>query len=127
MPGHGARILLWSFDFEEINSLIERDNWDTAAEKFVKAAFWLQDAGADAIVICTNTIHKIAEKVADQVDVPLINLIDETAMQLNKLQRQRPLLVSDPASTVLTAGEECCCRRVRLASVELTFSEVVRQ
>lgn len=93
LPGHGARILLWSFDFEEINSLIEQDDWAAAADKFVDAASWLEHGGADGIVICTNTMHKIAGEVADAIDVPLIHLIDETAKRLHSEEKQRPLLL----------------------------------
>ena len=92
-PGHGARILMWSFDFDEINSLIERDDWDAAADKFIHAAQWLKRGGAEAILICTNTMHKIADDVADAVTVPLIHLIDETVSSLRARRLRRPLLL----------------------------------
>ena len=57
---HSAQLLLWSFDFAEIESLQMRSDWDAATRRMVIAAQNLQRGGADCVIICTNTMHKMA-------------------------------------------------------------------
>jgi aspartate racemase len=92
-PGHGAKLLLWSFDFEEIDACCQTGDWDLALEKFMKAAHWLQAAGADALLICTNTMHRIADRLGEALDIPLIHIIDETAKAIVAAGRRRPILL----------------------------------
>ncbi len=93
MPGHGAKLLLWSFDFEDIDACCRTGNWDLGLEKFAKAARWLQAGGADAILLATNTMHKIADPLAAGLDVPLIHIIDETAAAIIGKGLSRPVLL----------------------------------
>lgn len=93
MPGHGAKLLLWSFDFDEIDECCRTGNWDGALIKFLKAANWLQDAGADALLICTNTMHRVADPLAACMSIPIIHIIDETAAALSKAGLRKPILL----------------------------------
>ncbi len=92
-PGHGARLLLWSFDIDEIQQSIDRDEWNLAAEKFAAAAKWLEDGGADCVLICTNTMHKVAPQVASALRVPLLHLIDVAAESVKTGRCRAPLLL----------------------------------
>ena len=80
---HSAELLLWSFDFADIEELQASDNWDAATERMVAAAQSLQNGGAECIVICTNTMHKMADEVAQSVDIPLIHIADATAAAIS--------------------------------------------
>lgn len=91
---HSARLLLWSFDFAEIETLQASGRWDLASERMIEAAKGLARAGADAIVICTNTMHKMAHDVQGCVNLPLIHIADATASALKLAQVQNPLLLA---------------------------------
>jgi len=90
---HSAELLLWSFDFAEIEELQASDNWDAATERMVAAAQSLQNGGAECVVICTNTMHRMAEEVAQSVDIPLLHIADATAAAIRAAGCQRPLLL----------------------------------
>lgn len=79
---HSARCVLWSFDFDEIEELQRLGDWQTATERMIAAAQALRRAGADLLVICTNTMHKLAEDVQAAVDVPLLHIADATASRI---------------------------------------------
>ncbi len=76
---HSARCVLWSFDFQEIETLQHRGDWDLLAGQMVGAAEALERAGADFLVICTNTMHKLADAVEAAVEIPLLHVADATA------------------------------------------------
>jgi aspartate racemase len=76
---HSARTVLYSVDFAEIEAMQAGGRWDEAGAELARAAKALQAAGADVVVICTNTMHKVAGRVAEAVDVPLLHLADATA------------------------------------------------
>ena len=81
---HSARCLLYSFDFEEIAREQEKGNWMKLAKMLVDAAKKLELAGADFVLICTNTMHKVAEDVQREISVPLISIIDAVAEEIKK-------------------------------------------
>ena len=89
-----ADILLRSLDFQTVVALQKADRWDQAARLLGGAAQGLEAAGADCILICTNTMHLVAEQVAASCDVPLIHIIGETAKTLNAAGHHRPLLLA---------------------------------
>lgn len=76
---HSARCLMWSFDFAEIEALQKKGDWDKAAKMMVNAAHVLERGGADCIVICANTMHRMAGDVQAAVDIPLLHVADATA------------------------------------------------
>jgi len=77
-PTHSARIVLWSFDFAEIEALQMAGDWDGLTARMVDAARRLAAAGADALMICTNTMHRCAPAVEAAVAMPLIHIADPT-------------------------------------------------
>jgi aspartate racemase len=79
---HSARSIMLSVDFAEIENLMETGKWDTILGILVEAARSVEKAGADFLVICTNTMHKLADKIQEQIGIPILNIIDETAKQV---------------------------------------------
>ncbi|WP_407987315.1 aspartate/glutamate racemase family protein [Kitasatospora sp. CMC57] len=77
---HSARCVLWSVDFAEIEQLQVAGEWDAAGSVLADAARSLEAAGAELLLICTNTMHKVADQVAAAVDVPLLHLADAAAL-----------------------------------------------
>ena len=80
---HSAKLVLYSVDFAEIESLQHQGNWPATAEILMNAAQALERAGADFILICTNTMHKVAEQVQQAISIPLLHIADATARVLN--------------------------------------------
>jgi len=90
---HSARLLLWSFDFAEIEAHQAAGDWDAATSCMLDAARSLEKGGAECIVICTNTMHKMAGEVQGAVNIPLIHIADATATAIKAAGVQRPLLL----------------------------------
>jgi aspartate racemase len=76
---HSAEIILYSVDFQPIENLQHQGNWQATAEILIDAAKRVEQAGADFLLICTNTMHKIAPQVEAAVDIPLLHIADATA------------------------------------------------
>ncbi len=81
---HSARIILYSVEFDEIEKLQSSGEWAKAAEILGDIARKLENAGADFILICTNTMHKVAGEVQAMVSVPIVHIADATADVLEK-------------------------------------------
>jgi len=76
---HSAKLFLYSVDFAEIEALQMSGDWDTAGNVLADAAESLQRAGADALVICTNTMHKVAPAIAQRTTFPILHIADAAA------------------------------------------------
>lgn len=76
---HSAKILLYSVDFEEIEKYQSDGEWDRAGEVLAEAAGKLENAGADYIVICTNTMHKVVPQIEAHIGIPVIHIAEATA------------------------------------------------
>jgi len=74
-----ADLIIRSYNFATIEALQEKDDWDAAGRVLATDALHLQRSGAEAIVICTNTMHKVADVVQDAVEIPIIHIADATA------------------------------------------------
>lgn len=81
---HSAKIILYSVDFEEIERCQSSGEWDKSACVLSDAAKRLEAAGADFIVICANTMHKIAPQIKTQVNIPLLHIAEVTAEALKR-------------------------------------------
>lgn len=79
---HSARSLMFSFDFAEIEELQHAGNWEEATRRMVGAAQSLEKGGADFLMICTNTMHKMAKDVQDSVEIPLLHIADPTGQAI---------------------------------------------
>lgn len=81
---HSARCLMYSVDFAEIKALQHQDRWPEATAFMIDAAQRLEKGGADFVVICTNTMHKMAGEVDRSVQIPLLHIADAAAIEINK-------------------------------------------
>ena len=81
---HSARIVLYSVDFHDIERLQHAGDWDGAAALLVHAARSLVAAGAEFLVLCTNTMHKVAPAIEDAVKIPLLHIADPTAVAIRR-------------------------------------------
>jgi aspartate racemase len=81
---HNARIILYSVEFSELENYMSAGEWDKIEKILSDAAVKLQDAGAEVILICTNTMHKMFSSIKEKVNVPMIHIADATGDQLEK-------------------------------------------
>ena len=79
---HSAKVVLYSVDFQEIEECQSNGDWDKSAEILGGAARKLEQAGADFIVICTNTMHKVAPNIQKEILIPIIHIAEATAEKL---------------------------------------------
>jgi aspartate racemase len=79
---NSAKILLYSVNFEEILPLQNTNQWDKIEGIISGISINLEKAGCAALVICSNTMHKVADKIQEKISIPLINVIDETAKEI---------------------------------------------
>ncbi|MBO3797323.1 MAG: aspartate/glutamate racemase family protein [Thermoproteota archaeon] len=81
---HSAECILYSVDFEKVEELQHAGEWRQLATLMTSIALKLQDAGAEGIVICSNTMHKVAEKIQESLRIPLIHIVDATAVEIRR-------------------------------------------
>ena len=81
---HSAKLVLVSVDFHEIERLQHAGDWDAAGAAMAEAARALARAGADCVVLCTNTMHKVAAAIESAVSIPLLHIADPTATAIQK-------------------------------------------
>jgi len=79
---HSARVILYSVDFHDIERLQHAGEWDAAGLMLARAAHSLELAGADFIVLCTNTMHKVVPAIEGAITIPLLHIADPTARQI---------------------------------------------
>ncbi|MHC1548343.1 aspartate/glutamate racemase family protein [Phyllobacterium sp. K27] len=89
-----AKIAVQSLDFSEVVALQKSNRWDDAAALLSDAARRLEATGADCVLICTNTMHLVADEVAAAVNIPLIDIRHETGRTLSDVSKKRPLLLA---------------------------------
>jgi aspartate racemase len=76
---NSAKCVIHSFNFAEIVALTSADDWDGLFEKVYKAAVGVRGAGAEALVLCANTMHVVADRVQERMDIPVIHIAEATA------------------------------------------------
>lgn len=86
---HSARVVVVSVDFAEIEALQRAEDWKTAGTILADAASDLEAAGADLVVLCTNTMHQVADAISVATDIPLLHIADPTAERLVADGRRR--------------------------------------
>ncbi len=82
---HSAKSLMVTVDFAEIEKLQHEDRWDEAAQILVTCAQNLERGGADFIVLCTNTMHKLADQIIANVNIPFLHIADATAEKITEV------------------------------------------
>lgn len=81
---NSAKILLYSFNFQEIEELQHRGQWDALTREMVEASKKLQEGGADLIAICTNTMHRMAPEMEKVLDIPLLHIADAAGAEIER-------------------------------------------
>ena len=81
---HSAKSIMLSVDFHEIEHLLNSGNWESLTSIMIEAAQKLEKADADMVVICTNTMHKLADEIQKNISIPIIHIVDETAKFIRK-------------------------------------------
>jgi aspartate racemase len=91
---HSAKLLLWSFDFFDIAERQHVGDWAGATAMMIDAARKLEAGGAEALVICTNTMHKMADDVQAKMSIPIIHIADATADAMKRASASKPILLA---------------------------------
>ncbi|MBX0351893.1 aspartate/glutamate racemase family protein [Bacillus toyonensis] len=86
---HSAKCMIYSVDFEEIERFQSNGDWNGAGEVLGNAAYSLQKGGADFIIICTNTMHKVIEKIKENIHIPVLHIADATAKEIKRKDIQK--------------------------------------
>lgn len=81
---HSARLILYSVDFHAIELLQRRGAWNEAGQELARIARRLEAAGAEGLVLCTNTMHKVADHIESAVNIPLLHIVDVTAAEVKR-------------------------------------------
>ncbi|MBN2115606.1 MAG: aspartate/glutamate racemase family protein [Anaerolineales bacterium] len=79
---HSAKCIIYSVDFAEVEALQRQDRWEEAARLMIAAGQSLESAGADFVVLCTNTMHKLADEIQSSIHIPLLHIADATAQKI---------------------------------------------
>ena len=79
---HSAKCILYSLDFQEIEECQANGNWEKSGEILGEAAYNLEKAGADFIVICTNTMHKVVNQIKEKISIPILHIAEMTAEKI---------------------------------------------
>jgi aspartate racemase len=90
---HSAPCVMSSVDFAVVEELQARAAWDEAGELLAREAAALESIGADCIVLCTNTMHKVADAISSAVSVPMLNVVDVTAAAVHAADVSRVALL----------------------------------
>jgi aspartate racemase len=90
---HSAHCVLYSVDFAGIAAMQRAGSWDAAAAELAEAARSLESAGADMVLLCTNTMHKVADAISSAVSVPMLNVVDVTAAAVHAADVSRVALL----------------------------------
>lgn len=112
---HSAKLLLHSVDFAEIEALQHSGDWDAAGAQLADAARGLRLAGAEAIVLCTNTMHLVAPAIQAAVDIPLLHIADATAERISAAGLTRVALLG----TRFTMERVFYRERIEAAGIEV--------
>ena len=79
---HSAKCILYSVDFQEIEECQANGNWEKSGEILGEAAYNLEKAGTDFIVICTNTMHKVVNQIKEKISIPILHIAEMTAEKI---------------------------------------------
>jgi len=81
---HSSKCVMYSLDFAEIEALQHQNRWEEATQLMIDAAQHVQNGGADFVLICTNTMHKMAEDIQKHIDIPILHIADATAETIKR-------------------------------------------
>ncbi len=112
---HSAKCILYSVDFQEIEHYQANGQWQNAGEILGEAARSLEKAGADFIVICTNTMHKVIDIIETNITIPILHIADATAVQIQQASIQTIALLG----TKYTMEQEFYKTRIEQAGINV--------
>ncbi len=116
---HSAKVLLYSVDFQEIEACQAAGAWDRSAALLSDAAAGLERAGADFLVLCTNTMHRVAPQIAGRVGIPLLHIADTVTAALQAEGISRAALLG----TKYTMGQAFYREKLTQAGIEVLVPE----
>ena len=120
---HSAKLLIWSADFAPVAALQAAGDWDAATAVMIDAAKRLEGAGADAVLICANTMHLMASEVAEAISIPVLHVTDALASAIRAAGSRRPLLLA----TRFTMEHDFYLDRLRVGGVEASIPPPVER
>jgi aspartate racemase len=91
---HSAEILMWSVDFAPVAQMQHENRWQEAGAHLARIARRLEQAGAEVLVLATNTMHKVAETIQASTSIPLIHIADATAERIQNAGKRKPALLA---------------------------------
>jgi len=91
---HSAKIVLWSAEFQDVATKQAAGDWAALLDIMIEGAQALERAGADLVLICTNTMHKLADEVAAAISIPILHIADIAAAAIKQTPSQTPLLLA---------------------------------
>lgn len=103
---HSAKCILYSVDFEEIESRIHQGNWEMIADILTEAAVTLEHAGVDVIILCTNTLHRVIPSVEERIHVPVLHIAEATADRIVEQGIKKVGLLGTAATMTLAFYKE---------------------
>ena len=106
---HSAEILMWSVDFAPVAQMQDENRWQEAGAHLARIARRLEQAGAEVLVLATNTMHKVAETIQASTSIPLIHIADATAERIQNAGKRKPALLA----TRFTMEQEFYTGRLR--------------
>jgi amino-acid racemase len=112
---HSARLLLFSVDFADIERLMHAEQWQEAGELLAGAAVRLEEAGAGLVLLCTNTLHRVAPDIEARLHVPFLHIVDVTAEAISARGAQRVGLLA----TRFTMAEPFYRERLERRAIEV--------
>lgn len=112
---HSAKIILFSVDFAEIESFQTRNQWQAAGQLLADAAKSLEAAGADILVLCTNTLHKVSDQITAATDLPFIHIADALIEEIHRKGYKKVGLLG----TKYTMGESFYQDMLHRAGIEV--------
>ena len=116
---HSAKILLYSVDFAEIEEYQSQGEWEKSAEVLASAAQNLEKAGADFIVICTNTMHKVAPDIQKKISIPIVHIAEATASVLQSRGIRKVALLG----TKYTMTQDFYKNKITEAGIEVVIPD----
>ncbi|NQD35912.1 aspartate/glutamate racemase family protein [Permianibacter sp. IMCC34836] len=121
---HSAQCLLYSVDFADIEQRQRTGDWDGAGQILATAGQSLQRAGAEALLLCTNTMHKVADQISSATTIPLLHIVDATAQAIQRAGLNRVLLLATRFTMEQAFYRE---RMQRLFGVELLIPDAAER
>ena len=120
---HSAECLMYSVDFEEIERFQSEGKWDEAGERLADVARSLEKGGAELIVLCTNTMHKVVSSIEEAVSVPVLHIADATAKEI----RANPLSTVGLLGTKYTMEQDFYKERIAESGIDVLIPEAAER